>query len=218
MDEYLLNNQFGDVEIFRSRDRSLVFIPRHGIEKRRPPHKINHKAIITALVSQGIDHVLGITSVGSLRIDIEPGTFMIPEDFMQLTAPPTFFDDDTKHITPQLNTMMRDEISKIGELHEFPVYKGGVYLQTSGPRFETAAEIRYFASFADLVGMNMASEATLAMEKGLEYANLSVVDNYANGISGHITYGKFMEMVRSHQEKLDAFLDILIPGLLKKFK
>lgn len=58
----------------------------------------------------------------------------------------------------------------------------GVYFQTSGPRLETRAEINFMKNYADIVGMCMASEATLAKELGLRYANISTVDNYAHGI------------------------------------
>ena len=61
----------------------------------------------------------------------------------------------------------------------------GVYFQTKGPRFETKAEIRMMAQFADVVGMTMAQEASTAQEIGLEYASICSVDNYANGVSSY---------------------------------
>ncbi|MCK4614989.1 MAG: MTAP family purine nucleoside phosphorylase [Thermoplasmata archaeon] len=209
---------YGTVQAFESPPGEVVFISRHGLESPVPPHRIDHHANIMAMKSMGVKHILGITSVGSLKMEIPPGTLMVPDDFIQLSGIPTFFRDEIKHITPYLNEEIRRVILKTGREHGFPVRAGGVYIQTPGPRFETKAEVRFFSGFADVVGMNMASEATLAGEMEMEYANLSVVDNYGNGISGEITYEEFMEMVRAHQEDLDRFLEFLIPELLKKFK
>ena len=168
--------------------------------------------------SLGVTHVLGITSVGSLKLDIPPGTFLLPEDYIQLANIPTFFEDDSIHITPSLSRSMRDLIMKVGEDNDIPVRMGGIYLQTIGPRFETPAEIRFFATFADVVGMNMASEATLSNEMGMEYANISVVDNYGNGLAGEVSYDAFKESVRGHQDEMDRFLEQLIPRIQKKYK
>ena len=168
--------------------------------------------------SLGVTHVLGITSVGSLKLDIPPGTFLLPDDYIQLTNIPTFFEDDSIHITPSLSQPMRELLLKIGEANDIPVRMGGIYLQTTGPRFETPAEIRFFATFADVVGMNMASEATLSNEMGIEYANISVVDNYGNGLAGAVSYDTFKESVRGHQDQMDRFLEQLIPRIQKKYK
>ncbi len=93
--------------------------------------------------------------------------------------------------------------------------ESGVYFQTSGPRLETRAEINFIKNYADIVGMNMASEATLARELGLEYANLSTVDNYAHGISDsdeELDYEKIVEAaskIRADLEKVLACLLLL---------
>ena len=109
---------------------------------------------------------------------------------------------------------MRGVMRSVGSTHHISIHDGGIYLQTTGPRFETKAEIAFFSTFADLVGMNMASEATLAIEMGLEYANLSIVDNYGNGIAGEITYDEFMKGVRRNQGLTDRYLELLLPELV----
>jgi len=216
--ERKIETDHGSVEVFQSENGRILLIPRHGMSLVRPPHRVNHHGNISALKSLGVGNILGITSVGSLKKEIEPGTFMLPEDFIQLTGIPTFLQDDTKHITPSLSEHLRQKVLEIGNEHGFPIRFGGIYIQTTGPRFETKAEIRFFSTMADVVGMNMASEATLARELDMEYANISVVDNYANGIAGEITYDEFMEFVRRHQKEMDRFLDVLISGLQKTYK
>ena len=63
-----------------------------------------------------------------------------------------------------------------------PIVDGGVYVQTIGPRFETPAEIRFFATVGDVVGMTVAAECVLAKEAGLAYAAVCMIDNMANGL------------------------------------
>lgn len=214
----IIETDHGEIGYFKDDLLDLVFIPRHGMDTWCPPHRVNHHGNVAALNSLGVTHVLGITSVGSLKLEIPPGTFLIPEDYIQLTNILTFFHEDTKHVTPSLCPSMLQLIYEVGTTQGFPVRLGGIYLQTTGPRFETPAEIRFFATFADVVGMNMASEATLSNELDMEYANISVVDNYGNGLAGEVSYDAFKESVRGHQDEMDRFLEQLIPRIQKKYK
>ncbi len=216
--ELLVDTDHGEVTLLKHQSGNVIFLPRHGTERWRPPHMVNHHGNISALRSCGVTHILGITSVGSLKKDIVPGEFLVPEDYIQLSNIPTFYHDEVKFITPSLCEQMRNHIFEIGRSHGFPVHMGGIYLQTTGPRFETRAEVRFFSGFADVVGMNMASEATLSNEADMEYANISVVDNFGNGLQGEIIYEDFMNQVRKHQDTMDRFLEILIPKLQKAYK
>lgn len=208
----------GPVEAFQSPGNDVLIIPRHGHSSRKPPHQVNHHGNIAALQLMGVRHVIGITSVGSLSNEIPPGSFLVPDDYMQITGIPTFFHDDTIHITPILSNELRELILRTGRTHGFSIIDGGVYIQTTGPRFETRAEVRFFSGFGEVVGMNMASEATLAQELDMEYANLSVVDNYAHGLSGELSYESFMDQVTKHQESMDALLRNIISELQKTYK
>ena len=77
---------------------------------------------------------------------------------------------------------------------------GGVYIQTRGPRIETVAEVKALPQFADIVGMTVASEATLACELGMEFAALCTVDNYANGLGDEVlTYDHILNTSRTHR-------------------
>ena len=91
---------------------------------------------------------------------------------------------------------------------------GGVYWQTFGPRFETPAEIRFIAQFADVVGMTVASECVLAGELGVAYAAVCVVDNLANGLGHHaLTLDEFEAGKAANRTAVLASLDALIPEL-----
>ncbi len=101
------------------------------------------------------------------------------------------------------------EASGAGTIHD-----GGVYWQTSGPRFETPAEIRLIAAHAHLVGMTLASECIVAKELGLSYAAVCVVDNMANGIGEQPIS---TEELDAHRERnaiaLRDALDTVLPEL-----
>jgi len=173
---------FGRALIFTS--ETVAFIPRHGVDAQQaiPPHEINHQANLAALERMGVEEVIGINSTGSLKRDVEPGTIVIPDDYISLSEVPTIFHDRAVHITPALSREMREKLITISEKLGTAVRRNGVYWQTSGPRLETKAEIRLMSQFADIIGMTMASEATIAAELGLSYAAICSVDNYGHGL------------------------------------
>lgn len=146
-----------------------------------------------------MEAVVALASTGALHPGIRPGDVVVPDDYFSRHAPPTFAGDEFLHIVPQLSTSLRDRLLAVtqgvldsnrggnqekgiraigvGALHD-----GGVYGETTGPRFETRAEVRALARDATVVGMTAASEATLCQEQGLRYAVLCIVDNWANGV------------------------------------
>jgi len=131
----------------------------------------------------GVRRILAVSSVGSLRREITPEQYVVPDDFMSLwCAPATCVTAGAVHATPTLDAGLRQVLCRAVRRRRLKVVPRGVYAQTAGPRLETAAEIRFLAGFADVVGMTMASEAAVAGELGLSYAALCVVDNFANGI------------------------------------
>ena len=163
-------------------DTPVVFLARHGADHRIPPHRINHRANLWALKELGATAVLAMASTGSLKKAIRPGSFVVPHDYVAFWSVPTFHDDDVVHATPDLDPTLRDALAAAGTAAGASVRSRGVYVQASGPRLETPAEIRHFATLGDIVGMTMASEATLASELGLPYAAVCSVDNYGNGL------------------------------------
>ena len=110
-------------------------------------------------------------------------SFLLADDFVALGALPSTFADERGHRVPGFHAAWRDRMLDAWHATtDVPLHDGGVYWQVTGPRLETAAEIRVFSQHADVVGMTMASECTVAGELGLPYASVCVVDNLANGI------------------------------------
>jgi len=174
----------GRVAALRGKD--FLFIHRHGMDKKVLPHLINHRANIMAFKEQGIKEILSITSVGSLKKEIAPKSLVVPHDFMQLTGIQTFFETEIVHVTPGLDEDLRKRILAVAKRSGIRVVPKAVYFQAAGPRLETCAEIDFLKDYADVVGMTMASEATLAKELGIKYATISKVDNYAHGVAGAV--------------------------------
>ncbi|HLE55122.1 MAG TPA: MTAP family purine nucleoside phosphorylase [Thermoplasmata archaeon] len=161
---------------------AVAFLARHGKEHRIPPHRLNHRANLWALKELGATRILATASTGSLKKTIHPGSFVVPHDFISFWNVPTFHDEDVHHATPALDEELRDLLITAVRSVRGSVRGRGIYVQTSGPRLETRAEIAHFATLGDVVGMTMASEATLASELGIPYACLCAVDNFGNGI------------------------------------
>ncbi len=158
----------------------FVFLRRHGEQGYRPPHRIPHHAHVLAFEALGIEDVVGLASTGSLDSTIAPGSIVVPDDYFSRHPPPTFAEDEYLHIVPALDPGLRSFLLDTAAGPH--IRDGGVYAETTGPRFETRAEVRALARDASLVGMTAASEATLFQEKGIRYAMLCVVDNWANGV------------------------------------
>ncbi len=192
----------------------VVFIPRHGRDRRIPPHRINHRANIKALDIRGISRIIGVNSVGSLKLELKPDSLLIPDDYIAPWNIPTFHDNEIVHITPSLNEGLRQSIIRAARELDIPVITRGVYFQTTGPRLETRAEINLMKNFADLVGMSLASEATLAQELGIEYAGICSVDNYANGVvEEELDFRRVIENASRDREDLRRLLLRLIKEL-----
>jgi 5'-methylthioinosine phosphorylase len=162
---------------------AYVVLSRHGHTSFTPAHLIDHRAQISALAELGCRRIVGLASTGTLRTDWAVGTTVAPDDFFAPGVAPSFFDDARGHRIPGFDAEWRAEVlDRWRAAGNGGIVDGGVYAQTSGPRFETPAEIRMLAQFADLVGMTIADECVLAAEATMPYMAICSVDNIANGL------------------------------------
>ena len=210
----IIETEFGDAEIYEKEE--LVFIQRHG-DKSIPPHKINCKANISALKEIGVKAIISLTSTGSLKQDISPGTILIPEDFISFYEVPTIFDNEINHIIPSFDLELRQKIIAASKkIEDIQIKDGGIYLQTKGPRLETAAEIRFFKNFADVIGMTLASEVTIANELRMPLAAICSIDNYCNGINNQtLEYSHIRQSAQENQNKVLTLLTEAIAEINK---
>ena len=194
---------------------NTLVLQRHGLDTWSPPHRIDHRAHVAALLRAGVTHVLALSSVGSLRPDWPVGTVALAGDFYAPAVTHPFYDDGRSHQVPGFDPAWRAVVRETWRAStRTPIVDDAVYAQTSGPRFETPAEVRALARVADLVGMTVASECSLASEVGLAYAAVCVVDNLANGLgAATLTMDEFQAGVDANRARLIADLDALLPAL-----
>jgi 5'-methylthioadenosine phosphorylase len=182
----------------------FVLINRHGYGVPLPPHSINYRANLEALATLGYRDIVSLNSVGSLKKELPPGTFVSCSDYVCLQqGPATYFDTELRGGAPGIANNL---ISKLtAELApEFRIQGGKVYVQMRGPRFETKAEIRIVQHWGDVIGMTAAHEADLCTELGLSYNSLALVDNFANGLEGtEIDFARFKDLVKDNQGRVN---------------
>lgn len=167
----------------------VVFMARHGYGHTIAPQDINYRANIAALKQAGADGVISVASVGGIRKDLTPGVLAVPDQLIDYTTgrASTYYsgpDQPVVHIdfTQPYDEALRQRLLAAAGTLETPVVDGGCYACMTGPRLETAAEIRRLErDGCDLVGMTGMPEAVLARETELPYAVLAVVANSAAG-------------------------------------
>jgi len=168
---------------------AVVFMARHGYGHTIAPQDINYRANIAALKQAGADSVISVATVGGIRQDLGPGTLAIPDQLIDYSTgrSRTYYegpDQPVVHVdfTHPYDPALRARLLAAALSLETPVVDGGCYACMSGPRLETAAEIRRLErDGCDLVGMTGMPEAVLAREAELAYAALAVVANFAAG-------------------------------------
>ncbi|OQX46117.1 MAG: 5'-methylthioadenosine phosphorylase, partial [Candidatus Sedimenticola endophacoides] len=151
---------------------NVVFLPRHGTAHTIPPHKVNYRANMWALRHIGIERIIGVAAVGSIRGDMVPGAIVIPDQIIDYTygRHNTFFENDLTHVTHidftnPYDEMLRLALYNAAETAGIEVIAGGTYGATQGPRLETSAEInRMERDGCDLVGMTGMPETALSRE------------------------------------------------------
>lgn len=204
-----IKTPFGEVT-YKTRGE-FALINRHGYAFPLPPHSINYRANIRALADLGYEDIVSLNSVGSLKKDLPPGTFVSCSDYVGLQqGPATFFDQELKGGAPVIaNNLIPRLIAQLAP--EFTVHSGKIYVQMRGPRFETKAEIQIVQHWGDVIGMTAAHEADLCTELGLRYNSLALIDNYANGLEGtEIDFAKFKELVKDNQTKVNRLFSRML--------
>lgn len=171
-------------------DRQTFFVSRHGVDHSVPPHMVNYRAIIQALVDVGVTEILAVNVVGGIGHDA--GELVVIDDFIDFTHQRTltFFDGSTPegvvHVDmgQPYDARLRAAWLRAAADAGVDVTPSGVYGAFEGPRFETKAEIRMArAAGVTVVGMTGVPEVVLAAERGIPYASLCLVANPAAGLS-----------------------------------
>jgi 5'-methylthioadenosine phosphorylase len=200
---------------------SIVFLQRHHADSDpdiyRPPHMIDHRRSFAALQKLGVTRIVAICSVGGLTTDIGIGSIVLPDDYFYLFGPPVSFHDDARgHIVPTIDAKLRGKLMDILVASDTPGLqeRAATYVQTTGPRFETRAEVKFLGTLGHVIGMTAASEATMAAELKIPYAIISMVDNFANGVADvSLTSDDFHANVKRNQATVETAVGQVIVAL-----
>jgi 5'-deoxy-5'-methylthioadenosine phosphorylase len=213
-----------EISVFESDTTRLQFLPRHGYSHCIPPHRVNSRANLWALRNAGVDRVIAVNAVGGISPDFAPGALCVPDQLIDYTwgRVHTFSDDldhSLKHVefAHPFTGPLREALLSSAVNAGVPVLESACIGVTQGPRLETAAEVRRLKTDGcDIVGMTSMPEAALARELEMDYASISVVSNWAAGITDEpITMETVMatlevavsgarELIRAYLNELDA--------------
>ncbi|MDI6720503.1 MAG: MTAP family purine nucleoside phosphorylase [Methanomicrobiales archaeon] len=202
----VVHTPFGSAEVLCGERIAILLRHQRGL----PPHRINYRANIAALAVCGVDRLVSIGSAGALKTEIPVGSLLIPADYISLADIPSIHDHAIEHVCPELDPLLSRSLKET--LPEARL--GGTYVQTRGPRIETKAEVQVLARIADVVGMTVASEATVARELGIPCAALCTIDNLAHGLGCDVlTYEHILEVSRAQRGRTEAVLRRIVEML-----
>ena len=163
----------------------MVFLPRHGRGHRLLPSEVNYRANIFGMKKLGVEQIISVSAVGSLKEDIAPGHMVIPDQFIDRTKGirrDTFFGDGivahvgfADPVCPGLSNTLFEAAGKIGAV----VHKGGTYICMEGPAFSTRSEsFMYRELGASIIGMTNLTEAKLSREAEICYGIIALSTDY----------------------------------------
>lgn len=170
-----------------SGDVRMLFLPRHGRNHKVPPHMINYRANVAALKMSGATHLVSVSAVGSMREEIEPGDFVVVDQYIDLTKRriSTFFDDVVAHVAfsdpvcEHLAGALGEAAKGVHAKKAKGVHERGTYVCIDGPHFSTRAESLVYRSWnVSVIGMTSMPEAKLAREAELPFATLALATDY----------------------------------------
>jgi len=210
-----------DVQIGKLGDIEIAFIPRHGRGHRIPPHRVNYRANIYALKSLGVERVVGVSAVGSLREDYRPGDIVIVDQYIDFTKKReyTFYEGPkVVHIStadpfcPELREIF---INVCREL-DIECKETGTYICIEGPRFSTRAESKMFRQFADIIGMTLVPEVQLAREMEMCYVTIATITDYDVWAEKPVSTEEVLRVMKENEEKVKKVLKAGIPRIPKE--
>jgi len=200
----------------------IAFLPRHGQGHRLLPTEVPSRANMHAFKQLGVERILAVSAVGSLREDLPPGRMVVPDQIVDRTKgirPFTFFGDGVvahvafdKPFCPQVRTALVEAVQQTKQ----PVADGGTLCVMEGPQFSTYAESEWHRRNGwDLIGMTALPEAKLAREAELCYATLALVTDYDVWHPQHdsVSVDAVVRVLQQNVANAQAVITALVPLL-----
>lgn len=200
---------------------TFYFIPRHGRTHSILPSEVNYRANIYALKTFGVEYLISVSAVGSLKEELNPTRFVIVDQFIDWTKGKrerTFFGNGiighvsvANPVEPELKNLL----ALCCEEAQIDHSVGGSYLCIEGPQFSSRAESAIYRSFgASVIGMTNVPEAYLAKEAGMAYATVAMVTDYDCWKEEHCTVDEIMKVMGTNNTNAQKLLKIAIPKLV----
>jgi 5'-methylthioadenosine phosphorylase len=206
----------------------VIFLARHGKGHHISPSQINYRANIFEMKRLGVDAIISVSACGSLREEMKPMDFVVPDQFVDRTnhaRESSFFTDGiVAHVSfaeptaEELRSILVDACNEVG----VPVHSKATYINMEGPQFSTKAESNLYRGWGmDIIGMTNMVEAKLAREAEISYATLVSVTDYDCWHESHesVTIEMIMAYLNKNIENAKKILKLAIPriGSLTKF-
>ena len=209
--EIYLETPFGDPsDVFFTGtlgDVNMVFLPRHGRGHRLLPSEVPYRANIYGMKQLGVQRIISVSAVGSMKEEISPGHIVIPDQFFDRTQgkrPSTFFGQGIAgHV--QFADPVCAELSQLlyeaGTVSGATVHNGGTYICIEGPNFSSRAESKIYRNWGvDVIGMTNLPEARLAREAEICYGTIALATDYDCWHDSHddVTVDAVLEIIKKN--------------------
>jgi 5'-methylthioadenosine phosphorylase len=223
-----LKTPFGDPSdsfvVGRLEGVKIAFLPRHGKGHRISPSSLNFRANIYAMKVLGVQWIIGVSAVGSMKESIHPGNMVIPDQFIDRTTGRvnTFFNDGVVgHVSfaDPVCPVLSEILFRAGKEVGATVQKGGTYLCIEGPQFSTRAESRLYRSWGvDIIGMTNIPEAKLAREAEICYATIAFATDYDcwHEEAGDVSIGEVLRILAQSTKVAKSAIRSAVPKLPEK--
>lgn len=192
----------------------VAFLPRHGVGHVIPPSEINFRANIFAMKKMGVERIISVSAVGSMKEEIHPGHIVIPDQFIDRTYRriSTFFTKGmvghvalADPICMELARIVVGASKKAGAT----VHEGGTYICIEGPQFSTRAESNLYRQWGvEVIGMTNVTEAKLAREAGICYSTVALATDYDCWHAGHdsVTLEAVLEIMHKNVQMAQSIV------------
>ena len=186
--------------------RKVVFLARHGRGHRLLPTELNFRANVYGFKTLGVEFLISVSAVGSLKEEYVPGHIVVPDQFYDRTRhrPDTFFGNGiVAHVSiaDPVSKTLAAVLADSAEAEGATIHRGGCYVNMEGPTFSTRSESHAYRQMGfDIIGMTNLQEAKLSREAEIAYASLSMVTDYDcwREEEEHVTGEGVMEVLRKN--------------------
>jgi len=204
----------------------IAFLPRHGKGHRIQPSSLNFRGNIYGMKKLGVQWIIGVSAVGSMKESIHPGDMVIPNQFIDQTKgrPNTFFSDGiVGHVSfadpvcPVLGSILHEAGKEVGAT----VHKDGTYLCMEGPQFSTRAESKLYRTWGvDIIGMTNLPEAKLAREAEICYSTIAFATDYDcwHETAGDVSIGDVLRILAQSTKIAKRAIRVAVQKLPKERK